>query len=139
MIFQVLVHIENRKRFTVKAGEEHIDHKQDVQRLCLLTLYAVRNILVIGCKCVSREVGAIHLIIVFDDSLQSIAAVLVLALCVLILPIREDTRDIQVMLYALKNVVILDQRLNRRNSKDRCVLPVPRFGFMVLDDVIGDQ
>ena len=139
MILQVLVHIEDGKRFAVKTGEEHIDHKQDVQRLCLLALHTVRNVLVIGCEGIGREVGAIHLVIIFDDPLQSIAAVLILAFCILVLPIREDTGDVQVVLYALEDVIILDQRLNRRNGEDCGVLPVPCLCFMILDYMIGDE
>ena len=93
----------------------------------------------VSCESIRRKVGAVYLIIVFDDPLQSVTAVLVLAFRILILPIRENPGNVKVMLYAFKNVVILDQRLNRRNSKDRGVLSVSRFCLMVLDDVIGNQ
>ena len=94
MILQIFVHIKDRERFAVEAGEKHIDHEKDVQRLRLLTLYTIRNVLVIGGESISREVCTIHLIIIFDDPLQRITAMLVFSLRIFILSIRKDTGNI---------------------------------------------
>ena len=48
MVFQILVHIEDGQLLAVKAGQEHIYYKKDVKGLGFLSLYTVRNILVIG-------------------------------------------------------------------------------------------
>ena len=107
MILQVLVHIKNRELLAVKPVREHIHDNENVKRLCFLSLYSVRDVLVISRKGICGEIGSVHLIIVLDNPLQRIAAMLVLALGILILPVGEDTADIQVMFDLLENVVIL--------------------------------
>ena len=63
----------------------------------------------------------------------------VLSFSLLVLSIREDTADIEVMLDFLKNVIIFYQSFNRGNGKDCCVLTIPCFCLVVLDDVICDH
>ena len=48
MILQVLVHIKDRELLAVKSGQEHIHDDENIERLCFLSLYSVRDVLVIS-------------------------------------------------------------------------------------------
>ena len=48
MILQVLVHIKDRELLAVKSGQEHIHDDKNIKRLCFLSLYSVRDVLVIS-------------------------------------------------------------------------------------------
>ena len=76
MIFQILVHPEGIQRGRVKAGEEHIDHDQEVN---LLVLHPQRQILIVALETVI--IGAVicveQLIIIFDRHLEKIARALI--------------------------------------------------------------
>ena len=48
MILQVLVHIKDRELLAVKSGQEHIHNDENIKRLCFLSLYSVRDVLVIS-------------------------------------------------------------------------------------------
>ena len=139
MILQVLVHIKDGELLAVKSGQEHIHDDENIKRLCFLSLYSVRDVLVISREGICGEIGSVHLIIVLDNTLQRIAAMLVLALGILILPVGEDTADIQVMFDLLENVVILNKGVNRGHGKNSRILSISGFRLVVLDDVIGDQ
>ena len=88
---------------------------------------------------ISGEIGAVLLVIVRDDALKRVTAMLVLALSILVLSVGENAGDVKVMLDLLEDVIILDKSLNRRNSKDSGVLTVSRFCFMVLNNMVCDQ
>ena len=139
MILQVLVHIKDGELLAVKSGQEHIHDNENIKRLCFLSLYSIRDVLVISRERICGEIGSVHLIVVLDDTLQRITAMLVLALGILILPVGEDTADIQVMLDLLENVVILNKGINRGHGKNSRILPISCFRFVVLDDVIRNQ
>ena len=76
VIFQILVHPEGIQRCRVKAGEEHIDHDQEVD---LLVLHPQRQILIVALETV--VIGAVirveQLIIIFDRHLEKIARALI--------------------------------------------------------------
>lgn len=86
----------------VKSGQKHIHDDENIKRFCFLSLYSVRDVLVISRECICGEIGTVHLVIVFDDPFQRITAMFVFALGVLILPVGKDAADIQVMLDLLK-------------------------------------
>lgn len=56
---------------------------------------------------------------------------LIFTFCFFVLSIGEDTADIQVMIDLLEDVIVFDQRFNRRDSKDGCVLTISCLRFMV--------
>ena len=76
VVFQILVHPEGIQRSCVKAGEEHIDHDQEVD---LLVLHPQRQILIVALETV--VIGAVirveQLIIIFDRHLEKIARALI--------------------------------------------------------------
>ena len=139
MILQVLIHIENGELLAVETGQEHIHNEKDVQRFSFLALHSVRNVLVICGEGISGEIGAVLLVIVRDDTLKRVTAMLILALGILVLSVGENAGDVQVMLDLLEDVIILDKSLNRRYCKDSGVLTVSCFCFMVLNNMVCDQ
>ena len=56
---------------------------------------------------------------------------LVLALGILILPVGEDTADIQVKFDLLENVVILNKGVNRGHGKNSRILSISGFCLVV--------
>ena len=85
------------------------------------------------------EVRAVHLIVVLDDTLQRITAMLILALSIFILSVGENATDIKVMLDLLKNIIVFYKCLNGGNSKDGGVLAVSCFSLVVLNDVVCNK
>ena len=73
---QILVHPQRIERGGVKAGEEHIDHDQEVQ---FLVLHAEGNVLVIVLELVPvrRIVGMEHPVIIPDAGVQEITGGLI--------------------------------------------------------------
>ena len=139
VVFQVLVYIENGQLLAVEAGQEHIYNQKDVKGLCFLALHTVGNIFMVCSKCICREVCAVLLVIVLDDPFQGIPTMFIFTLSLFILPIREDTANIQVMFDLLEDVVVFNQSFNRRDSKDGCVLTISRLCLVILNDMVCDQ
>ena len=108
VVLKLLVHIEDRERLGVEAGEEHIHHEQNVELLGLLAFDAIRDVLVVGGEGVRGEVRAVAGVVVADDALQGVAAQLVLSLGVLVRAIGEYRADGEVVVDGLEEVVVAD-------------------------------
>lgn len=54
---------------------------------------------------------------------------LVLTLSIFVLPIGEDTADVQIVFDLLEDVVIFDKSFNGGNSKDSRVLTISRLAL----------
>lgn len=135
VVFQVLVHPEGIQRSRVKAGEEHIDHDQQID---LLVLHPQRQILVVALEAivVGAVVGIEHLIIIIDRLLEKLARALIQprgTLGILFIEdtvslflvggIAEDGRDLELLgrvsiHLTLELIIIQLRHRDGRNRKD---------------------
>ena len=107
VIHHILVNIKNGQGLAIEAGQEHIYDEKDIKRLALFALYTVGDILVVGCESIRAEVGVIHLVVISNDSFESISRMLVSSFIVLIRAVGENTADIEVVIDGLEDIIIL--------------------------------
>ena len=107
VVHHILVNIEDGQGLAIEAGQEHIYDEKDIKRLALFALYTVGDILVVSCESIRAEVGVIHLVVISNDSFESISRMLVSSFIVLIRAVGENTADIEVVIDGLEDVIIL--------------------------------
>lgn len=75
VVFEVFIDIEGIEGGAVEAGEEHVDHEQDID---LTVFHPFADVLVIVVKAPAvfgGEFGVEHFVVVMDDGFELIAAV----------------------------------------------------------------